>query len=100
ERRRDIISEPDPVVRQQKQAASQDLLDNINGRNALIGVLRPKHHAGRESTVGMFATSYNFIQHHNQLIGFDGRFKTNPTTVVGLEVIGTTLRYCGRYLAT
>ena len=100
ERRRDIATETDPVVRQQKQAAFQDLLDNINGRNALIGVLRLKHDVGRESNVGMFATSYNFIQHHNQLLGFDGRFKTNPTTVVGFEVIGTTLRDCSRDFST
>ncbi|HYX41017.1 MAG TPA: DUF5916 domain-containing protein, partial [Pyrinomonadaceae bacterium] len=100
ERQRDFITEPDPVKQQQKRAAYQDLLANILDKNALIGVLRLKHDVGRESTVGMFATSYNFIQHHNQLLGFDGRFKTNPTTVVGFEIIGTTLRDCTRDFST
>jgi Domain of unknown function (DUF5916)/Carbohydrate family 9 binding domain-like len=100
QRRRDIITEPDPVVRRQKQAELDDLLANIDDKNALIGVLRLKHDVGRESNVGMFATSYNFIQHHNQLLGFDGRFKTNPTTVVSFELIGTTLRDCTRDFST
>ncbi len=63
-------------------------------KNAYIGVLRLKHDVGRESNVGLFATSYNFVDHHNQLVGFDGRFKTDPITVVSFEVIGTTLRDC------
>jgi hypothetical protein len=63
-------------------------------KNALIGVLRLKRDVGRESSVGMFATSYNFVDRHNQLLGFDGRFKLNPTTVANFEVIGTTLHDC------
>jgi hypothetical protein len=99
DRRRDIVSEPDETEHARKQAQFQDLLTNLNGKNALIGVLRLKHDIGRESNVGLFATSYNFIKHHNQLLGFDGRFKLNPTTITNFEVIGTTLRDCDRNFA-
>ncbi|MCA1817705.1 MAG: carbohydrate binding family 9 domain-containing protein, partial [Acidobacteria bacterium] len=61
-------------------------------KKAYVGVFRVKHDVGRESSVGAFATSYNFIQRHNQLVGLDGRFKLNPKTVASFEVIGTTAR--------
>ncbi len=63
-------------------------------KNANIGVLRLKRDVGRESSLGLIATSYNFVDRHNQLLGFDGRFKVNPTTVASFELIGTTLRDC------
>ena len=64
----------------------------LDNKNAYIGVLRLKRDVGRESSLGLFATSYNFIERHNQLLGFDGRFKLNPKTVTSFEVIGTTSR--------
>ena len=63
-------------------------------KNANIGVLRLKRDVGRESSLGLFATSYNFVDRHNQLLGFDGRIKVNPITFASFEVIGTTLRDC------
>ncbi len=96
ERRRSIITEPDADVRRRRAAQFQDLLGNFVGKNAYIGVLRLKHDVGRESNIGLFATSYNFVERHNQLAGFDGRFKINPTTVASFEVVGTTLHDCGR----
>jgi hypothetical protein len=61
-------------------------------RNAYIGVLRLKRDVGRESNVGFLATSYNFIEQHNQLAGFDGRFRVNPTTILTFQALGTTSR--------
>ncbi len=44
-------------------------------KNAHIGVLRLKRDIGKENSIGMLATSYNFIEKHNQVLGIDGRFR-------------------------
>jgi uncharacterized protein DUF5916 len=61
-------------------------------KNAYIAVLRLKRDLGHESSLGMIATSYNFIEKHNQLAGIDGRFRLDPQTVLGFQVLGTTSR--------
>ena len=69
--------------------ANERLID----ANAQIGVLRLKRDIGKsESTIGMIATSYNLIDKHNQLGGFDGRFRLNKQTVFNFQVLGTTSR--------
>ncbi|HEY3102911.1 MAG TPA: DUF5916 domain-containing protein [Pyrinomonadaceae bacterium] len=78
---------------------SQDEKANpVNARfidkNAFIGVLRIKRDVGKESNIGLLATSYNFIEKHNQLLGIDGRFKLDPKTVASFQIIGTTSRRC------
>jgi hypothetical protein len=40
----------------------------------------------------MFATSYNFIERHNNTAGVDGRFRINPKTITEFQVLGTTSR--------
>jgi len=73
-------------------------VDPVNTRfvnkNAFIGVLRLKRDIGKASSVGLLATSYNFIEKHNQLLGIDGRFQVNPKTVASFQVLGTTSRRC------
>ncbi|MCA1850569.1 MAG: DUF5916 domain-containing protein, partial [Acidobacteria bacterium] len=61
-------------------------------KNAYIGVLRLKRDVGRENSLGMLATTYNFIEKHNQLLGFDGRFRLDKQTVASFQVIGTSSR--------
>jgi hypothetical protein len=61
-------------------------------KNAYIGVLRLKRDIGKENSLGFIATSYNFIERHSQLAGFDGRFRLNPQTVVDFQILGTTSR--------
>jgi uncharacterized membrane protein YgcG len=61
-------------------------------KNAYIAILRLKHDLGRQSSIGMIATSYNFIEKHNQLAGVDGRFRLDPQTVISFQVLGTTAR--------
>ncbi|HYE75332.1 MAG TPA: DUF5916 domain-containing protein, partial [Blastocatellia bacterium] len=61
-------------------------------KNAYIGVLRLKRDFAQESSIGLIATSYNFIEKHNQLAGIDGRFRLNPKTVLNFQVLGTTSR--------
>jgi hypothetical protein len=62
-------------------------------KNAYIGVLRLKRDIGKgENTIGMLATTYNFIEKHNQLFGFDGRFRRDKQTVIDVQLLGTTSR--------
>ncbi|HEX8845448.1 MAG TPA: DUF5916 domain-containing protein [Pyrinomonadaceae bacterium] len=62
-------------------------------KNAYIGVLRLKRDIGSgENTLGMLATTYNFIEKHNQLLGFDGRFRFDKQSVASFQVIGTNSR--------
>lgn len=63
-------------------------------RNSYIGVLRLKHDIGKENTLGFIATTYNFIGRHNNVGGFDGRFRLDPKTVVGFQALGTDTRRC------
>ncbi len=40
----------------------------------------------------MLATTYNFIEKHNQLLAIDGRFKLDKQTVFAFQTLGTTSR--------
>lgn len=61
-------------------------------KNAYIGVLRLKRDIGKENSLGLVATSYNFIEKHNQVLGFDGRFRLDKSTTTNFQLIGTTSR--------
>src|SRR5256712_5122631 len=61
-------------------------------KNATIAVLRMKHDLGRQSSLGIIATSYNFIEKHNQLAGVDGRFRLDQQTTANFQLLGTTSR--------
>lgn len=61
-------------------------------KNAYIGVLRLKRDIGSENSLGMIATSYNFIEKHNQVLGFDGRFRLDKQTTASFQVLGTSSR--------
>jgi len=61
-------------------------------KNAQIGVLRLKRDVGKENSIGMIATTYNFIQKHNDLLGLDGRFRLNKQTTYTFQLLGTTSR--------
>ncbi len=61
-------------------------------KNAYIGVLRLKRDIGKEDSIGLLATSYNFIEKHNQLLSLDGRFRLDKQTTFRFQAIGTTSR--------
>jgi hypothetical protein len=62
-------------------------------KNAYIGVLRLKRDIGKgENTIGMLATTYNFIQKHNDLAAIDGRFRLDKQTTFTFQLLGTTSR--------
>ncbi|HEU4388690.1 MAG TPA: DUF5916 domain-containing protein, partial [Blastocatellia bacterium] len=67
-------------------------IERFIGKNALIGVVRLKRDVGKESSLGFVGTSYNFVEHHNQLAGFDGRFRLDQQTVVTFQVLGSSSR--------
>jgi hypothetical protein len=68
--------------------------DNLRllDRNASVGALRLKRDVGEENSVGLIATSYNFIDKHNEVGGFDGRFRLNKTTTFNFQALGATSR--------
>jgi hypothetical protein len=62
-------------------------------KNAYIGVLRLKRDIGKgENTIGMLATTYNFIEKHNQLAAVDGRFRFDKKTTAFFQILGSTSR--------
>jgi hypothetical protein len=72
-----------------------DLFPDIVGlieQNAYIGVARLKRDVGRESSLGLIVTSYNFVEKHNQLGGLDGHFRLDKQTTFTFQVLGTTTR--------
>jgi hypothetical protein len=61
-------------------------------QNASVGVLRLKRDVGKENNLGFIATSYNFVDKHNEVGGFDGHFRLNKITTFNFNVVGTTSR--------
>ena len=61
-------------------------------KNAYVGVLRLKRDIGKENSLGILATSYNFIEKHNQLLSIDGRFRPDKQSTLTFQAIGTTSR--------
>ncbi|MCA1567903.1 MAG: DUF5916 domain-containing protein [Acidobacteria bacterium] len=67
-------------------------IERFLDKNAYIGILRLKRDIGKESNIGLVATTYNFIERHNHLGGFDGRLRLSPQTVFTFQALGTTSR--------
>lgn len=62
------------------------------GKNANDFILRVKRDVGKENHIGIQATSSNFIERHNQLMGVDGRFRLDPQSTFSFHVAGTHSR--------
>jgi hypothetical protein len=69
-------------------------IERFLDKNAYIAIARLKRDVGKESTLGMLVTSYDFPEKHNKLLSLDGRLKLNKETVFTFQVIGTTSRRC------
>jgi hypothetical protein len=61
-------------------------------KNAYVGVLRLKRDVGQENSLGILATTYNFIEKHNQLASIDGRFRLDKKTTFTFQALGTSSR--------
>jgi len=68
----------------------RDALAKLLDRNATVGVLRLKRDFGSENHIGFLGTSYNFVDKHNQVGGFDTRLRLNKTTTLTAQVLGST----------
>jgi hypothetical protein len=66
----------------------------IIGKNATIAVLRVKRDVGRENSIGLLATAYNFVNRSNYLGGFDSRIRFDKQTTLDFQVLGTNARRC------
>ncbi|HYE16250.1 MAG TPA: DUF5916 domain-containing protein [Pyrinomonadaceae bacterium] len=70
--------------------ARRNALLGIFDKNATVGILRLKRDVGKESFIGFLGTSYDFLDRHNQVAGFDSRFRLNKTTTLSAQVLGST----------
>jgi hypothetical protein len=66
-----------------------EIIERFGGKNATIGVLRAKRDVGDDSSVGLIATTYNFVERHNHVLGVDGSFRLDPKTIVTFQVEGS-----------
>src|SRR5262245_53407564 len=60
--------------------------------NAYAGVLRVRRDVGDQSSLGLTATSYDFIEKHNKLAGVDGRLSLNRNTFLTFQLLGASSR--------
>ncbi|HZT57583.1 MAG TPA: DUF5916 domain-containing protein [Pyrinomonadaceae bacterium] len=82
--------ERDFIADARNPEADREALAKIDGRKATIGVVRLKRDFGKESHIGFLATTYNFVDHYNDVAGFDTRYRLNKTTVFTAQVLGST----------
>ncbi|HEX8557855.1 MAG TPA: carbohydrate binding family 9 domain-containing protein [Pyrinomonadaceae bacterium] len=61
-------------------------------KNATVGVLRLKRDVGAEGGLGLVATSYDFVERHNDVVGLDGRFKLDRQTTLDFQLLGSSSR--------
>ena len=61
-------------------------------KNAYVGVLRLKRDVGKENSIGLLATTYNFIEKHNHLVSIDGRFRFDKQTTLTVQALVTSSR--------
>ncbi|MDQ3804580.1 MAG: carbohydrate binding family 9 domain-containing protein, partial [Acidobacteriota bacterium] len=59
-------------------------------KNATVGVLRLKRDFGKENHIGFLGTTYNFVDKHNHVGGFDSRMRLNQTTILTAQVLGSS----------
>jgi hypothetical protein len=69
-------------------------IEEFIGKKAIVGVLRVKRDIGAENSIGFFDSIRSFPEHHNDVIGFDGKFKLSPKLVISLSAVGTITRSC------
>jgi hypothetical protein len=72
--------------------ALRPTITKLLDHNAYVGAVRVRRDVGAQSSVGMIATSYNFIERHNQLAGVDGRFSLDSKTFLTVQLLGSVSR--------
>lgn len=77
------------VLNLNNDPARREQLLKILDKNATIGVVRLKRDVGRENSIGLIATTYNFVDKHSHTAGVDGRFRLDKQTTVSFQLLGT-----------
>lgn len=72
--------------------AVDDPLFNPIDKKAYAAVMRVKRDIGAESNLGFLATTYNYPRKHNEVAGFDGRWKINKQSDFRGQILGSTSR--------
>jgi hypothetical protein len=67
-------------------------IEKFLDKNSYVGVARLRRDIGKDSSLGFIASSYSFIERHNQVLGVDGRFRVNPKTIFTFQAVGTHSR--------
>jgi hypothetical protein len=65
-------------------------VERFAGKSATVGVLRLKRDARADSSLGVIATSYDFVDKHNRSFGVDGRLGLDSHDVFTFQLLGTT----------
>ncbi|HEV3469923.1 MAG TPA: hypothetical protein VG148_11425 [Pyrinomonadaceae bacterium] len=90
-----VASDAAPGNFSEEERTDPDLRADVErhgGRNSTVGVLRLKRDLGREHSLGLFATTSNFVDRHNHLAGLDGRFRLSRQTTLSFQLAGTHTR--------
>ena len=90
--RADFETEQQYADRLRNAQAIEDRFNQFLDKNAYVGILRLKRDIGKENSIGLLATTYNFIERHNHVGGFDARFRLDPQTVFSVQALGTHSR--------
>ncbi len=61
-------------------------------KSAYSALFRLRRDISEESSLGLVATSYNFVEKHNHLAGIDGRFNMGATSIFTFQLLGTNSR--------
>lgn len=76
------------------RAPGQRLAENdpLHGRRAAIGVVRVRREFGQQSSIGLLATSRDFVSSSNRVFALDGRLKLNPNWVLSGQLMRSYTR--------
>ncbi|HYP00672.1 MAG TPA: carbohydrate binding family 9 domain-containing protein, partial [Pyrinomonadaceae bacterium] len=77
---------------ERENPAIQPVIERFIDKNAQVGILRLKRDIGKESSIGLIATTHNFVDRRNHVGGVDGRFRLDPQTIFSFQVLGTNTR--------
>jgi hypothetical protein len=93
-----LASDKAPGNYSEAERADPTLLPQISrylDKSAVAGVLRLRHDLGRESSLGLVATTRDFVDDHNHVVGGDGRFRIDDRSSATLQAVGTFSRLAG-----
>jgi hypothetical protein len=69
--------------------ADREALLKILDKRSSVAVVRLKRDFGKENSVGFLGTSYDFVDRHNEVAGFDTRYRLNKTTVFTAQALAS-----------